>query len=91
MFAPKGSIVGSCTFLYLTDRFGFGIVSTFRAQTYAFTNSQGVVFQVIVVASISMMVAYTLEAAAVPFPVFVISYFFNGYGSAHLVSPTLCF
>ncbi|TBU43542.1 MFS general substrate transporter [Dichomitus squalens] len=66
-----GSIVGSCTFLYLTDRFGFGVV--------------------IVVASISMMVGYCLEAAAVPFPLFVISYFFNGYGSAHLNAGTNAF
>ena len=31
------------------------------------------------------MVAYCLEAGAVPFPVFVVSYFFNGFGTAYLV------
>ncbi|KAI0716687.1 MFS general substrate transporter [Earliella scabrosa] len=59
-----GSIVGSCTYLYLTDRFGFGTV--------------------VVVASGSLMVAYSLEAGAVPFPVFVLAYFFNGFGTAYL-------
>ena len=33
-----------------------------------------------------MVFAYSLESAAVPFPAFVFAYFFNGYGSAHLVS-----
>ncbi|KAI1794440.1 major facilitator superfamily domain-containing protein [Ganoderma leucocontextum] len=66
-----GSIVGSCTFLYLTHRFGFGLV--------------------VVVASICMVFAYSLEAAAVPFPVFVFGYFFNGYGSAHLNAGTNAF
>ncbi|KAM5537672.1 hypothetical protein V8D89_008750 [Ganoderma adspersum] len=66
-----GSIVGSCTFLYLTHRFGFGLV--------------------IVVASICMVFAYSLESAAVPFPAFVFAYFFNGYGSAHLNAGTNAF
>ncbi|KAI0760304.1 MFS general substrate transporter [Fomes fomentarius] len=59
-----GSIVGSCTFMYLTDRFGFG--------------------KVVVGASVSLMAAYALEAAAVPFPAFVFAYFFNGFGTAFL-------
>ncbi|TFK82925.1 MFS general substrate transporter [Polyporus arcularius HHB13444] len=59
-----GSIVGSCTYLYLTDRLGFGTT--------------------VVIASVSVMIAYCLEAGAVPFPVFVVSYFFNGFGTAYL-------
>ncbi|KAI0754414.1 MFS general substrate transporter [Daedaleopsis nitida] len=59
-----GSIVGSCTYLYLTDRFGFG--------------------KVVVVASVALMAAYALEAGAVPFPAFVVAYFFNGFGTAYL-------
>ncbi|KAI0676403.1 major facilitator superfamily domain-containing protein [Trametes maxima] len=41
---------------------------------------------VVVAASLLMMVAYALEAAAVPFPVFVVAYFFIGCGGAFLNS-----
>ncbi|KAI0828623.1 MFS general substrate transporter [Trametes gibbosa] len=61
-----GAILGSCTFLYLFDRLGYGLV--------------------VVLASLGMMVAYALQAAAVPFPVFVVAYFFIGYGGAFLNS-----
>ncbi|EIW55071.1 MFS general substrate transporter [Trametes versicolor FP-101664 SS1] len=61
-----GAILGSCTFLYLTDRLGYGVV--------------------VVLASLMMMVAYALEAAAVPFPVFVVAYFFIGFGNSFLNS-----
>ncbi|KAI0356000.1 MFS general substrate transporter [Trametes cingulata] len=61
-----GAVFGSCTFLYLTDRLGYGLL--------------------VVLASAAMMVAYSLEAAAVPFPVFVAAYFFIGCGGAILNS-----
>ncbi|KAI0631195.1 MFS general substrate transporter [Trametes polyzona] len=61
-----GAIIGSCTFLYLTDRLGYGLV--------------------VVLASLAMMIAYALQAAAAPFPVFVVAYFFIGYGGAFLNS-----
>ncbi|KAH9852214.1 MFS general substrate transporter [Lenzites betulinus] len=61
-----GAILGSCTFLYLFDRLGYGLV--------------------VVTASVVMMVAYSLLAAAVPFPVFVVAYFFIGLGNSFLNS-----
>lgn len=38
-----------------------------------------------------MMVAYALQAAAVPFPVFVVAYFFIGFGNSFLVRPLSIF
>ncbi|KAI9065306.1 MFS general substrate transporter [Trametes sanguinea] len=61
-----GAVLGSCTFLYLFDRLGYGLV--------------------VVLASCMMIIAYCLEAAAVPFPVFVTAYFFIGYGGSFLNS-----
>ena len=39
----------------------------------------------LVIASCLMIIAYALEAAAIPFPVFVVVYFFIGYGGSFLV------
>ncbi|KAH9899244.1 MFS general substrate transporter [Cubamyces lactineus] len=61
-----GAVLGSCTFLYMFDRLGYGLV--------------------VVLASCLMIIAYALEAAAIPFPVFVVVYFFIGYGGSFLNS-----
>ncbi len=79
--------MGSCTFLYLTHRFGFGLASCSPSHGSCTVFAHAVIeLQIIVIASICMMFAYSLESAAVPFPAFVFAYFFNGYASAHLVS-----
>ena len=107
MTALQGSIVGSCTYMYLTDRFGFGKVrrssvkrpsSLKQLAHLAMSRSSLVVSPLCCfillrlgpiylrcTASVSLMAAYCLEAAAVPFPVFVLAYFFNGFGTAFLV------
>ncbi|KAI0654405.1 MFS general substrate transporter [Cubamyces menziesii] len=61
-----GAVLGSCTFLYMFDRLGYGLR--------------------LPLASCLMIIAYALEAAAVPFPVFVVVYFFIGYGGSFLNS-----
>ncbi|KAI0676404.1 MFS general substrate transporter [Trametes maxima] len=59
-----GYLSGASTYLYLTDRFGFGIMVVF--------------------ASVMAMVGFALEAAAPPFPAYVIGYLFSGFGMSFL-------
>lgn len=100
---PQGAILGSCTFLYLTDRLGYGLVrrvlvvsqgsnlltsvySSGCCSGYALVSGKiGRAQLTPSTASLMMMVAYALQAAAVPFPVFVVAYFFIGFGNSFLV------
>ncbi|KAI0763037.1 MFS general substrate transporter [Trametes elegans] len=59
-----GAISGSCIYLYVTERFRYGVV--------------------VVNASFVMMIAYSIEAALVPFPVYIAVYFLIGLGSSFL-------
>ncbi|KAH9852215.1 MFS general substrate transporter [Lenzites betulinus] len=60
-----GFLTGATTYMYLTDRFGFGKV---RVEA----------------ASLVAIVGFSLEASAPPFPVYVIGYYFSGFGMSFL-------
>ncbi|KAM5539257.1 hypothetical protein V8D89_007130 [Ganoderma adspersum] len=59
-----GYITGATLYLYLTDRFGFGLM--------------------IFIASFVVAIGNSLQAAAPPFPAFVVGFLFIGFGAAFL-------
>ncbi|KAI0642730.1 MFS general substrate transporter [Trametes meyenii] len=64
-----GFLSGASAYLYLTDRFGFGVVARMSDVNLA---------------SVVGMIGFALESAAPPFPAYVIGYFFSGFGISFL-------